>query len=179
MYVIMNKDYLNNFISCIPDYPKKGIIFRDITPLLADAAAFSYLIRYWVDQVNKMSVKPTVIAGAESRGFIFGVALAQALSIGFIPIRKKGKLPRKIFSINYDLEYGSDTLEMHQDAASASDNVLLIDDLLATGGTAKACIQLIEKTGANIVDFFFLLEIKSINGGDKIRPYSYQSILHI
>ena len=157
---------LNNYIRDIPDFPKKGIIFKDITPLLKNMDAYNYTIEEFKKRIIKKKID--YIVGIESRGFILGAALAQSLNCGFIPIRKKGKLPYKVISENYDLEYGKDTLEMHIDALEANNNVVLIDDVLATGGTINASLKILETFKVNIIECQFLIEIKALKGYEKI-----------
>lgn len=141
----MNLDFIKDRIVAVPDFPKPGVVFRDITPLLADPLGLKMTAKAMAEELKSKGIKPTIIAGTESRGFIFGVALAEALGLGFVPVRKPGKLPREIYKVSYQLEYGSDSLEIHKDAFKLTDKVLVVDDLLATGGTAKATVQLIEK----------------------------------
>ena len=157
---------LNNYIRDIPDFPKKGIIFKDITPLLKNKDAYNYTIEEFKKRIIKKKID--YIIGIESRGFILGAALAQSLNCGFIPIRKKGKLPYKVISETYDLEYGKDTLEMHIDALEANNNVVLIDDVLATGGTISASLKMLETFKVNIIECQFLIEIKALKGHKKI-----------
>ena len=157
---------LNNYIRDIPDFPKKGIIFKDITPLLKNKDAFNYIIEEFKKRIIKKKID--YIIGIESRGFILGAALAQSLNCGFVPIRKKGKLPYKVISETYDLEYGKDTLEIHIDALEANNNVVLIDDVLATGGTISACLKMLETFKVNIIECQFLIEIKALKGYQKV-----------
>ena len=157
---------LNNYIRDIPDFPKKGIIFKDITPLLKNKTAYNYIIEEFKKRIIEKKID--YIIGIESRGFILGAALAQSLNCGFVPIRKKGKLPFKVISETYDLEYGKDTLEMHIDALEANNNVVLIDDVLATGGTISASLKMLETFKVNIIECQFLIEIKSLKGYEKI-----------
>ena len=157
-------------IRAIPDYPKKGIIFRDITPLLGNAELFKYVI----DELAKLCKDQgiTKIVGIESRGFIFGAPLAYALGIGFVPVRKKGKLPYKKIAATFTLEYGSDTIEMHEDALTKDDKVILIDDLLATGGTTRAALELINKLGAKTAFCLYVIELSFLEGGKTLNvPY--------
>jgi adenine phosphoribosyltransferase len=149
----------------IPDFPKPGIIFQDITPLLAHSEAFALVI----DQMAAAGQGFDSVAGMEARGFIFASAIANRTSKGFIPIRKSGKLPHDTYSESYGLEYGVDTLEIHKDACTNGSTVLIVDDVLATGGTACAAIRLIEKTGANVTAIAFLIEISQLNGRAKIQ----------
>ena len=163
---IVNKELLEALsrIRLIPDYPYPGILFRDITPLLGDPRAFETVVNSFADTEDK----PTYVAGLEARGFILGAAVARAMNAGFIPLRKQGKLPYQTHQRSYGLEYGSDAVEVHIDAASSSDSILLIDDVLATGGTAVAGLQLISDLGARCTEVAFLLEIASLGGREKI-----------
>jgi adenine phosphoribosyltransferase len=144
----------------IPDFPKPGILFQDITPLLSDALAFNTIITH----MSNSSSEFDCVAGMEARGFIFAASIANHSKRGFIPIRKAGKLPGPTHSESYGLEYGDDTLQVHKDACSAPSRILIVDDVLATGGTACAAIRLIEKTGASVVKLIFLLEIEELKG---------------
>ena len=157
---------LSNYIRDISDFPKKGIIFKDITPLLKNKDALSYIIEEFKKRIIKKKID--YIIGIESRGFILGAALALSLNCGFVPIRKKGKLPYKVFSETYDLEYGKDTLEIHIDALEGNSNVVLIDDVLATGGTISASLNMLETFKVNIIECQFLIEIKALKGYKKI-----------
>ena len=159
------KDYIRN----IKDYPKEGILFRDITTLLKDKDAFKFAIDKMAEQVKDKKVD--LIVGAESRGFLIGSALAYKMNSGFIPVRKKGKLPYKTISEEYALEYGTDTLFMHEDAIKKGDNVLVVDDLIATGGTALAMIKMVEKLGGNVIGSSFLIELEELNGRKEIEKY--------
>jgi len=166
---------LKNFIRDIPDFPKPGILFKDITPLLKDAQALDTAIRILAEKFQ--SEKIDYVVGIESRGFIFGAALATALGAGFIPVRKKGKLPYKTRQVTYDLEYGQDTLEIHEDALSAGDRVLIIDDLLATGGTVNAVITLLKGCRVQIVSFACVVELAFLNGRDKVTDVPVYSMI--
>ena len=159
------KDYIRN----IQDYPKKGILFRDITTLLQNKDAFKYAIDKMAEQIS--SEKIDYIVGAESRGFLVGSALAYKLNCGLIPVRKKGKLPYKTISEEYALEYGTDTLYMHEDAIKKGERVLIVDDLIATGGTALAMIKMVEKLEGVVVGSSFLIELKELNGRKEIEKY--------
>lgn len=159
----------------IPDFPKKGIVFKDITPVLADKDAFAKVIEYFKDRYENKGI--AVIAGIESRGFIFGSALALALGVGFVPIRKPGKLPYKTIKESYQLEYGEDAVEIHTDAVRPGQNVLLIDDLLATGGTAAASARVIKKLGGNIYEIAFLIELGFLKGKEKLSEYNVHSAI--
>lgn len=159
---------LTSFIRDIPDFPKPGIVFRDITPLLGSAEAFSEAISRFAEHFRNDSID--VIVAAEARGFIFAAPLAVELGAGFVPIRKPGKLPFETHAFHYELEYGQDSLEMHIDGINKGQNVLVVDDLLATGGTIEACCRLVEKNGANVVACAFLIELAALGGRAKIEP---------
>ena len=166
--------------SCIrklPDYPKKGILFYDITPLLGNGEAFQQVIDAMYEQTKDL--RPTKIVSAEARGFIFGAPLALRFGIGFVPIRKPGKLPSKTVSASYDLEYGSNTLCMHEDALTADDRALIVDDVLATGGTAQAMAKLVEQQGAAVAGFALLLELDALKGREKLGGVPVHSLLHV
>ncbi|MEE0496463.1 MAG: adenine phosphoribosyltransferase [Cyanobacteriota bacterium] len=153
-------------IRAVPDFPKKGIIFRDITTGLKDAETLQVMIDYLCDQYKDCKID--YIAGIESRGFIFGMPMAYKLNCGFIPVRKPNKLPAETIKESYDLEYGSDSIEIHADAIEKGANVLVVDDLLATGGTAQAACKLVKKAGGNLVGAAFLIELEALNGRDKL-----------
>ncbi len=158
---------LKNAIRSIPDHPKPGIVFRDITTLLGDARAFRRAIDELVQPWS--GTKIDKIAGIEARGFILGGAVAHQLSAGFVPIRKKGKLPHKVVSIGYSLEYGIDAMEMHVDAVAPGERVILVDDLIATGGTAEAAVKLLQKIGADVVAACFVIDLPDLGGAKKIE----------
>lgn len=160
---------LHTLIRDIADYPKPGIVFKDITPLLADPAGLAMAVEQMANPYRGLGVE--VVCGAESRGFIFGTAIAQALNAGFIPIRKPGKLPYDTHAMAYDLEYGTDTLEIHTDAVSKGQKVLMVDDLLATGGTMQACCELVEKMGGDIVGLTMLIELTFLEGRAKLERF--------
>ncbi|HIS36871.1 TPA: adenine phosphoribosyltransferase [Candidatus Scatousia excrementigallinarum] len=151
----------------VVDFPKKGIIFRDITTALKDSETLKIMIDYLCEQFK--DVKIDYIAGIESRGFIFGMPMAYKLNAGFVPIRKPNKLPAETYSQEYELEYGTDKIEVHKDAFPEGANVLIVDDLLATGGTAEAACKLVKKTGANLVGIAFLIELCDLNGREKLE----------
>ena len=159
----------------IPDFPKSGILFKDITPVLASAPAFQEIIDRFVEQAEVLA--PDMIAGVESRGFLFGAPVALALGIGFLPIRKAGKLPSVTEREEYVLEYGTAVIEMHRDAVQPGQRVLIIDDLLATGGTAAAAARLVEKLGGKVAGFSFLAELGFLNGRGALNGYETQSLL--
>lgn len=166
---------LKAIIRDVPDFPKKGIMFKDITTLLKDSRAFNEAITKLVAHFENREFD--YIVGIEARGFIIGAPMALALQKGFIPIRKPGKLPAETISESYELEYGSNTIEMHRDALQPGDRVLLIDDLLATGGTIKAAVDLIEKLGAEVVGLGFLMELSFLDGREKLQGYDIFSLL--
>ena len=166
---------LSSYIRSIPDFPKPGIQFKDITPLLSDARAFRAAIEQMA--ANHQGQKLDAVAAAEARGFIFAAPLALELGVGFVPIRKPGKLPFNTHVLEYALEYGKDKLEMHVDALSANRRVLLVDDLLATGGTMQACCQLAEQTGATVAGCTFLVELAFLKGREKLAPYEVFSLI--
>ncbi len=157
---------LKAHIRDIPDFPQTGILFRDITPLLGNPAAMQYSIDAFAEQVTEY--RPDYIVGIESRGFIFGMPLAYKMGVGFAPVRKPGKLPAAVHSASYALEYGNDTIELHQDAFKPGSRVLIIDDLIATGGTAAATAELVEKTGSTVAGFGFVIELVSLEGRTKL-----------
>ena len=167
---------LKDYIRDIPDFPKPGILFRDITPLLADPVAFQEAIRRFADNYRDHDID--VIVAAEARGFIFAAPLALELGIAFVPVRKPGKLPHDTHAFEYDLEYGSDKLEIHVDGIESGQKVLIVDDLLATGGTVDACCQLVERAGAEIVSCAFLIELRGLGGAERVAPHETFALLH-
>lgn len=167
-------DYKNH-IRIIEDFPKQGISFKDITTIIKDGPLFKTLVDDMARRLKVLNVD--AVAGPEARGFIFGVPIAYALGIGFIPIRKKGKLPAETFSLTYDLEYGTDTLEVHKDAITPGMRVALIDDLLATGGTIAACRDLLETAGATVATIDFVIELTGLKGREKLAGYNVQSLV--
>ena len=166
---------LKALIRDIPDFPKPGILFRDITPLLADPSGLALAIELMANPFRGKNVD--LVVGAESRGFIFGTAVACCLSAGFILVRKPGKLPHKKVSRTYDLEYGQDTLEMHEDSIVKGQRVVVVDDVLATGGTMKASCQLVEHLGGQIVGVAVLTELVALNGRAKVTPHQVHAVL--
>jgi adenine phosphoribosyltransferase len=167
---------LKSKIRDIPNFPKEGIIFKDITPLVKDPAALKLAVHQLIAPFLGGDIN--VIAGMEARGFIFGSLVAWEMGLPFVPLRKPGKLPYDVQSVSYDLEYGSATLEAHIDAFEKGDKVLLIDDLLATGGTAKASCELVEKLGATVEALAFVVELDFLNGREKLNGYNVHSLLH-
>lgn len=167
---------LTDYIRSIKDFPKEGILYKDITPLLMDSKACSYVVSELIKNLDGKPVDKVV--GIESRGFLFGMLLAQALNVGFVPIRKPGKLPAQIISQSYDLEYGSDTIEIHEDAIQKNDRVLIHDDLLATGGTAAAACQLVEKMGGDIVQVNFIIELDILEGRKLLPKDKINALIH-
>ncbi len=166
-----------DLIRDVPDFPKAGILFKDITPVLGDHAAFTQVIDELVEHLKGRKIDK--VAGMEARGFIFGAVLAQRLGVGFIPVRKKGKLPAETVSITYDLEYGTDTLEMHRDAVGAKERVLVVDDLLATGGTAEATGRLLREAGAEVESYLFVIELDFLKGRDRLGDDEVYSLVHV
>ncbi len=166
---------LKDFIRDVPDFPKEGIIFKDITPLLADPEAFKYA----VDQMTQFAQDKgaEAIVGIDSRGFIFGSIIAYKLGIKFIPVRKVGKLPHETISEKYELEYGEAELEIHKDALAAEEKTLIVDDLLATGGTVRATCNLVEKLGAEVCGIAFLINLAFLNGEEKISNYDILNLI--
>lgn len=160
---------ISSKLRTIPDFPKPGIQFKDITPLLADREAFNEVVFGLAKRYHAAGL--TKIIGIESRGFIFGAALAHSLGLGFVPVRKAGKLPAKVFAESYALEYGEATVELHQDALDAGDRVLIVDDLLATGGTLEATAKLVHQSGARIVGMWLLIELAFLKGRERLGDY--------
>ncbi|MSP26797.1 MAG: adenine phosphoribosyltransferase [Myxococcales bacterium] len=171
----MSIDALRAHIRDVPDFPKPGIVFKDITPLLGDAAGFGSCIRLLTELVRPFA--PDTVVAIESRGFIFGAPVAAALGIGFVPVRKPGKLPYQTRSVRYDLEYGSGTLEVHADALRPGQRVMVIDDVLATGGTAAATAQLIEEHGASVCAMSFVVELGFLGGRARLGSHEILSLL--
>ena len=166
---------LTQYIRDIPDFPKKGILFKDITPLLGNIDAFRETIARMADPFRGQRID--CLVAAEARGFIFAAPLALELGAAFVPVRKPGKLPHDRHSFSYDLEYGSDTLEMHKDAVLAGQRVLVVDDLLATGGTVEACCKLLANNDVEIAGCLFCIELASLNGRSRLKPYQVVSLI--
>lgn len=166
---------LKSLIRDVPDFPKPGIVFKDITPLLGDPSGLSLAVELmasrWRDE------RPDLVVGTESRGFIFGTALAQSLSCGFIPIRKPGKLPAETISVRYELEYGTDEVQIHVDAIRPGQRVLMVDDLIATGGTMKAACELVEKVGGSIMGIAVMIELQALGGRELVAPVPVHALL--
>ncbi len=167
---------LKSVIKDVPDFPKKGIIFKDLTPIFKDKKVFKSLIDYLYKRYRNK--KPDAIVAIESRGFIIGAPLAYKLGVPFIPARKPGKLPRETYKVTYSLEYGTDGLEIHKDALKKQDKVLIIDDLLATGGTANAVASLVEQSGAKVQEIAFIVELDFLKGRKKLQGRKVFSIVH-
>lgn len=167
---------IEEYVKSIPDFPEKGIIFRDVTSVLQDADGLHLAI----DEMQKFleGVDFDVIAGTESRGFIFGVPIAYNLHKAFVPVRKKGKLPRETVSAEYELEYGKAEIEMHKDAIQPGQKVVLVDDLIATGGTSEAAARLVEELGGEVVKIIFLMELEGLKGREKLKGYDVESVIH-
>jgi adenine phosphoribosyltransferase len=167
---------IEEYVKSIPDFPEKGIIFRDVTSVLQDADGLQLAI----DEMQKFleGVEFDVIAGTESRGFIFGVPIAYNLHKAFVPVRKKGKLPRETVSAEYELEYGKAEIEMHKDAIQPGQKVVLVDDLIATGGTIEAAARLVEELGGEVVKIIFLMELEGLKGREKLKGYDVESVIH-
>lgn len=166
---------IKSLIRDVPGFPKEGIVFKDITPLLRDKEKFKKAVDLIAQKFRGKKID--FVLSVESRGFIFGAAVGYKLGVGLVPIRKKGKLPYETYSITYDLEYGKDTLEIHRDAFRKGDRVLIVDDLLATGGTSKAVVQLVKKMGGKVVGLAFLIELVALKGRDKLRGYPIVSLI--
>ena len=168
---------LRSAIRDVPDFPKKGIIFKDITPILKNPELFSIAVEKMIEPFRKQKIESVV--AIEARGFILGGTIARMLGCGMIPVRKPGKLPSETYSVTYDLEYGTDTLEIHTDAIKKGDRILLVDDLLATGGTAEGVCELIEKSGGKIVGISFLIELTFLNGRKRLKNHPVHCVLQL
>ncbi|MDD7392422.1 adenine phosphoribosyltransferase [Fusobacterium gastrosuis] len=166
---------LKKYVATVEDYPKEGILFRDITPLMNDGEAFKYA----TDRIMEFAKEHNVdlVVGPEARGFIFGCPVSYALGIGFVPVRKPGKLPREVIEYSYDLEYGSNTLCLHKDAIKPGQRVLIVDDLLATGGTVEAAVKLVEKLGGVVAGLAFLIELNELKGREKLKNYPILTLM--
>jgi len=166
---------IRGLVRDVPDFPKQGILFRDITTVLRDPVAWRATVDQFCDAVDAWEFD--VVVGIESRGFIFGIAVAQALSCGFVPVRKPGKLPHRVVKASYALEYGTDQLEMHEDAIPKGARVLVVDDLLATGGTMRACCELVERIGGQVAGCTVLIELVGLNGRAHLAPRQVESVI--
>ncbi|MGI8575815.1 MAG: adenine phosphoribosyltransferase [Egibacteraceae bacterium] len=175
MRIDMDTSILRQCVRDIEDFPKEGVTFKDITPLLGDPAAFSTAVDAIVVSFGRGNIDKVV--GIEARGFIIGAPVAYHFSAGFIPLRKAGKLPYETLAESYELEYGSESLEVHADACGEGDQVLIVDDVLATGGTARAACDLVERTGAHVAGLAFIIELEFLKGAEKIDGYDYVSLL--
>ena len=169
------KKSIEEYVRSIPDFPEEGIIFRDVTSILEDADGLHLAIDLMQEKLKDVDFD--VVVGPESRGFIFGVPIAYNLNKAFIPVRKKGKLPCETVEIEYDLEYGSATIEMHKDAIKPGQKVVLVDDLIATGGTIRAAADLVEELGGEVVKILFLLELRGLNGREVLKDYDVASVV--
>lgn len=166
-------EFLKNSIKSIPDYPKPGILFRDVTSLLEDPTAFALSIELLVERYRDKGI--TKVVGTEARGFLFGAPVALGLGVGFVPVRKPGKLPRKTFAESYELEYGTDQLELHCDAIGPGDTVLMVDDLLATGGTIEATVKLLRRAGGEVKDAAFIINLFDLSGEARLKAMGIDS----
>lgn len=173
--MVIDATDLKNHIRSIPDFPKKGIVFRDITTLLKNPAAFKRAVDLLINHYKNKSISKVV--SVESRGFIFGSVIAYNLNAGFVPVRKPDKLPAETIEEKYQLEYGTDSLEIHIDSITQGENVLIVDDLLATGGTIQAAITLVERLGGNVVGVAFLIELSFLKGRERIKKYDVYSVI--
>jgi len=172
---VSSVDRIRAAIRDVPDFPKPGIIFKDITPILSDAALFALVVDTFAARYASMEIAK--IAAIESRGFIFGAPLAERIGAGFVPLRKFGKLPHTTMAESFELEYGSETLEIHTDAIAPGERVLVVDDLLATGGTASASVNLIRQIGGEVVEFAFLIELAFLSGRDRLQGIPVYSVV--
>jgi len=168
---------LKSTIRTIPNFPVEGIMFRDISPILSDGKLLKKITETFSKIIQENNWQPDLILGPEARGFIFGSLLAAHLGIGFVPVRKPGKLPSSKIDIEYSLEYGSNTLEMHDDAISKGQKIIIIDDLLATGGTVEACVKLCEKLGGEVISNLFVIELEGLNAREKLHPIPCKSLI--
>lgn len=168
---------LLSLIRTVPDFPRPGISFKDLTPLLRDPAGLQHTMQRLVAPARHLGV--TVVAGIEARGFVFGALAAGALGVGFVPLRKPGKLPARVESVSFDLEYGSETLQIHADAVTQDDRVLIVDDVLATGGTAAAGLQLVERLGAAVAGLVFVIELTALEGRRRLAGQVVHSVLRL
>jgi adenine phosphoribosyltransferase len=166
---------LRSFIRDVPDFPTPGIVFRDITPLLASPLAFQHAINEMANPFREF--RPQKVFGIEARGFMFGAAIARELGVGFVPLRKPGKLPRETLRVDYGLEYGKDSLEIHRDACAPGERVLIVDDVLATGGTAEAAARLADELGAEVIGMSFFIELEKLAGRSRLPDRAVHAVL--
>lgn len=166
---------LEDYVTTIPDFPKEGIMFRDITTILSDKDGFKLAIDLMVEKLKNVDFD--LVLGSESRGFVFGSPVAYAMNKGFVLVRKKGKLPREVISEDYDLEYGKATLEIHTDAIKKGQKVVILDDLIATGGTTEAIVKLVERLGGEVVKIGFVIELAGLKGREKLKDYDVFSLI--
>lgn len=168
---------LTKYVASIEDFPEEGVIFRDVTPLMKDHDAFKNTIDQFVAWTGSLEGKVDIVAGPEARGFLFGCPVAYNINAGFVPVRKPGKLPRQTVCETYALEYGTNEVHIHADSINAGQNVIIVDDLLATGGTVEATVKLVEKLGGNVIGIAFLIELVDLQGRDKLQGYNVYSML--
>ncbi|MGC8867337.1 MAG: adenine phosphoribosyltransferase [Elusimicrobiales bacterium] len=173
--ITVTEDEIKKFIRDVPDFPKPGILFRDITPFLENPDIFKKTIKQLAERYKNESIKKVV--GIEARGFIIASPIALEINAGFVPVRKKGKLPYKTESVTYQLEYGTDTLQIHSDAIKKGEKVLIVDDVIATGGTAKAVCELVERLGGTIHEIFMLIELTALGGREMLSGYRFHSLV--
>ncbi|MEN6519522.1 MAG: adenine phosphoribosyltransferase [Armatimonadota bacterium] len=172
---MIREETLKELIRDVPDFPADGILFYDITPVLQDSKAFKEVVCAMAEKVR--GLKPDVVVGIESRGFVLGAPIALELGVGFVPVRKVGKLPAETIRAEYALEYGTNAIEMHKDAIQPGQRVVIVDDLLATGGTASASVQLVEELGGEVAGLVFLVELKFLNGRDRLNGYRLDTLV--
>ena len=168
---------LTKYVAEIKDFPEEGIIFRDVTPLMQDKDAFKETIDQFVSWANNLEAKVDIVAGPEARGFLFGCPVAYNINAGFVPVRKPGKLPRETINESYDLEYGKNEVHIHKDSIKPGQNVIIVDDLLATGGTVEATVKLVERLGGKVIGIAFLIELEALKGRDRLQGYNVYSLL--
>ena len=168
---------LTKYVADIKDFPEEGIIFRDVTPLMQDKDAFKETIDQFVSWANNLEAKVDIVAGPEARGFLFGCPVAYNINAGFVPVRKPGKLPRETINESYDLEYGNNEVHIHKDSIKPGENVIIVDDLLATGGTVEATVKLVERLGGKVIGIAFLIELEALKGRDRLQGYNVYSLL--
>lgn len=165
------------YIKDIPDFPEEGVLFRDVTPLLADPEAYQKTIQHFASWAQNLDEKVDIVAGPEARGFLFGCPVAYEIGAGFVPVRKPGKLPRETVSESYALEYGTNEVQIHADSIQPGQNVIIVDDLLATGGTVEATVKLIERLGGKVIGIAFLIELEALKGREKLKDYNCYSVI--